>query len=435
MRLSHYFLPTLRETPKDAHVVSHQLMLKSAMIYQVSAGIYAWAPLGLKVMQKIERIVREEQNAIGGLEVLMPTIQPASLWQESGRYEDYGKEMLRITDRHDVPMLYGPTGEEVMTAFFKQNIKSYKDLPQRLYQMQWKFRDEIRPRFGVMRGREFLMKDLYSFDVDEAGAHASYDAALQSYYRTFERIGVKALALKADTGPIGGDLSHEFLIMADTGESTMVFDKSLADRGALSLKELREVYAVADDQHDPANCPLPDNQLETARGIEVGHVFYFGTKYSEPLGATVTGPDGSEAPVFMGSYGIGISRLVAALIEVFHDDRGMCWPSSVAPFQVGLIGLKQAGENVANALYAALCEAGVEVLYDDKDRAAGAKFADMDLVGVPYQAILGEKAAREDKVEVKDRATGAVVLCDKSVFLQHAVEGALKKLFAGSKAA
>lgn len=410
MRISQYFCPTLKETPQEAQIVSHRLMLRAGMISQTAAGIYTWLPLGLAVLQKIEQIVREEQNRVGSLEVLMPTIQPADLWNKSGRYNDYGKEMLRITDRHEREMLYGPTAEEVITDIFARYVKSYKDLPKRLYNIQWKFRDEIRPRFGVMRGREFLMKDNYSFDLDYEGARASYQAMLDAYVRTFARMGLTAIPVRADSGAIGGTLSHEFQILAETGESQIYYDEAYETLSPdeVTLERLQTLYAAADEMHKPDDCPVPQEKLKTARGIEVGHVFYFGTKYSIPLGAYVMGPDGKQLPVEMGSYGIGVSRLVGALIEANHDDKGIIWPESVAPFKVGLLNLniKDAATNaVADDIYQKLINQGVEVLYDDRDQGPGSKFADMDLIGLPWQVIIGPKGVAADRVEVKNRRT------------------------------
>jgi prolyl-tRNA synthetase len=413
MRLSRYFLPLLKETPADAQIVSHQLMLRAGMIRQSSAGIYSWLPLGLRVLEKVEQIVREEMNAAGAHEILMPTIQPAELWQESGRYEDYGKEMLRVTDRHERPMLYGPTHEEVVTDIFRRSVKSYRDLPLNLYQIQWKFRDEIRPRFGIMRGREFLMKDNYSFDLDLAGAMASYDNMFVAYLKTFRRMGLTAIPMRAESGAIGGNLSHEFQILASTGESEVFFDPAFEEidflHAELDIEELKSLYAATDDQHDPASCPLPPDRLRNGRGIEVGHIFYFGTKYSRPMGATVMGPDGQEVPVEMGSYGIGVSRLVGALIEAFHDDAGIMWPEPVAPFRIGVINLR-IGDPACDAATADLAtrleRAGVELLVDDREESAGAKFAAMDLIGLPWQAVIGPRGVKQGIVELKSRASG-----------------------------
>lgn len=413
MHLSAYFLPTLKETPAEAQIVSHRLMLRAGMIRQSSAGIYSWLPLGLRVLQNIIRIVREEQDAAGCQEILMPTIQPAELWEESGRYDGYGKEMLRITDRHKREMLYGPTNEELITDIFRHLIKSYRDLPKNLYQIQWKFRDEIRPRFGVMRGREFLMKDNYSFDLDFDGAKRSYDNMYVTYLKTFQRLGLTAIPVRADPGAIGGDMSHEFQILAETGESEIFYDATFDELRAKGeqpdIETLRSLYAATDDEHDPAACPLPDDRLRTARGIEVGHIFYFGTKYSAPMGAVVTGADGESITVEMGSYGIGISRLAGAIIEASHDDAGMIWPESVAPFKVGLINLRvgdKGCDGVCSDLYAKLRRAGVEVLYDDRDERPGVKFATMDLIGLPYQLIVGPRGVKQGVVELKQREGG-----------------------------
>jgi prolyl-tRNA synthetase len=421
MRLSAYFLPLLRENPSEAQIVSHRLMLRAGMIRQLSAGIYSWLPLGLRVLKKVEQIVREEQDASGALEVLMPTIQPAELWQESGRYEDYGKEMLRIADRHERAMLYGPTNEEVITDIFRHSVKSYRDLPKNLYHIQWKFRDEVRPRFGVMRGREFLMKDNYSFDLDAGGAKHSYNKMFFAYLRTFARMGLKAIPMRADTGPIGGDLSHEFIILADTGESQVFCDRAWFESDVLDMnvdygsdlepqfQQWTSLYAATDEKHDRASCPVPEDRLVTARGIEVGHIFYFGTKYSKPMNAVVVGPDGEPIAVEMGSYGIGVSRLVGAIIEASHDDAGIIWPESVAPFRIGLINLRAADAKCAAAaddLYAKLGAAGIDVLYDDRDESPGAKFAAMDLVGLPYQLVIGPRGLEKGVVELKERRTG-----------------------------
>jgi len=422
MQLSRYFLPILKETPKEAEIVSHRLMLRAGMIRQQAAGIYSWLPLGFTVLKRIEQIVREEQNRAGALEVLMPTIQPADLWIESGRMNDYGPEMLRIQDRHDRNMLYGPTNEEMITDIFRSAVRSYRDLPINLYHIQWKFRDEVRPRFGVMRGREFLMKDAYSFDLDAEGARQAYNRMFVAYLRTFYRLGLKAIPMRAETGPIGGDLSHEFVILADTGESAVYCDRQLLElevpgeetdfRSDLSplVERWTTPYAATDDMHDePAFAALPEQRRMSARGIEVGHIFYFGTKYSEPMRARVTGPDGTEKPVHMGSYGIGVSRLVGAVIEASHDEAGIIWPDSIAPFAVGLINLKpgdEATDELCDALVVRLERAGVSVLYDDVEGRAGAKFATMDLIGLPWQLIVGPRGAATGEVELKRRASG-----------------------------
>lgn len=425
MRLSTYFLPTLKETPAEAQIASHRLMLRSGMINQTTAGIYTWLPLGLKVLEKIEEIICEEQDRIGCHKVLMPTIQPAELWRKSGRYEDYGKEMLRIVDRHDREMLYGPTNEEVITDIISQYVKSYRQVPQVLYQIQWKFRDEIRPRFGVMRGREFLMKDGYSFDLDFDSARQTYERVFESYLRTFARMNLTAIPVRADSGAIGGDLSHEFQIIAPTGESTIYYDKAFETlaRDQMTLESVSKLYAAADEKHNPDACPIPANDLRSAKGIEIGHIFYFGTKYSEPLGAKVVGPDGKMIPLEMGSYGIGVSRLVAAIIEANHDENGIIWPESVAPFKIGLINLKagdKKADTLAESLYHAFSNLGKEVLYDDRDERAGTKFAGMDLIGLPWQIIVGNKTVETGIVEVKNRRTGER--------LEMSMEEVLKKI-------
>ncbi len=425
MRLSRYFLPLLKENPKEAEIVSHRLMLRAGMIRQQSAGIYSWLPLGKRVLDKVCAIVREEQNRAGAIEVMMPTIQSADLWRESGRYDDYGKEMLRIQDRQDRDMLFGPTNEEMITEIFRSYVRSYKALPLNLYHIQWKFRDEIRPRFGVMRSREFLMKDAYSFDLDEAGARASYNRMFVAYLRTFERLGLKAIPMRADTGPIGGDLSHEFIILADTGESQVFCDRAFVDMEAPAsgidftndsqiagiVGDWTKPYAATEEMHDEAAWEkMDDGRKLSARGIEVGHIFYFGTKYSKPMKANVMGPDGRETPVHMGSYGIGPSRLVAAIIEAFHDDSGIKWPVSVAPFQAGIVNMKPgdaAVDAVCDSIYKQLSAAGVDVLLDDTDDRAGAKFAAMDLIGLPWQIIVGPRGVAAGEVEVKSRADGS----------------------------
>jgi prolyl-tRNA synthetase len=425
MRLSRYFLPILRETPKEAEIASHRLMLRAGMIRQEAAGIYAFLPLGLRVLNKVCRIVREEQDRSGAIELLMPTIQSAELWRESGRYEAYGKEMLRIKDRHEREMLYGPTNEEMITEIFRAYVRSYKDLPLNLYHLQWKFRDEVRPRFGLMRGREFLMKDAYSFDVDLAGATHAYNRMFVAYLRTFARMGLQSIPMVAESGPIGGNLSHEFIVLADTGESEVFchrdylgFDVPGADVDFNSVPGLQAIvdkwtslYAATSDKHDAAAfAKLAPEERISARGIEVGQVFYFGTKYSEPMRAVVTGPDGVERPVHMGSYGIGPTRLVAALIEVFHDEAGIKWPEAVAPFSVAILNLKQGASETDMAceqLYAALTAGGIDTLYDDLDERPGSKFATADLIGVPWQILVGPRGLAEGKVELKRRADGS----------------------------
>ncbi|GGD14345.1 proline--tRNA ligase [Pyruvatibacter mobilis] len=423
MRLSRFYLPILRENPKEAEIVSHRLMLRAGMVRQMSAGIYAWLPLGHMVLRKIEQIVREEQARAGAVELLMPTLQSADLWRESGRYDGYGKEMLRIQDRHERDMLYGPTNEEMITDIVRRDIKSYKDLPFTLYHIQWKFRDEIRPRFGVMRGREFLMKDAYSFDLTEDDARKSYQKQFVAYLRTFGRMGLKAIPMRADTGPIGGDLSHEFIILAETGESEVFCHKDLVDLpippedtdfdGDLSpiMEERTSLYAATDEIHDAQRfeAEVPEDKRLSARGIEVGHIFYFGTKYSDPMNAVVQGPDGKEVQLQCGSYGVGVSRLLGAIIEASHDDNGIIWPEAVAPFKVGLINLKSGDADTDAAcedVYGKLTGAGVEVLYDDRDERAGGKFATMDLIGLPWQLVIGPRGLKSGVVELKNRATG-----------------------------
>lgn len=425
MRLSNYFLPILKDTPKEAEIVSHRLMLRAGMVRQQAAGIYSWLPLGLKVLDKINAVVRDEMNRAGAVEILMPTIQSADLWRESGRYDAYGKEMLRIKDRHERDMLFGPTNEEMVTDIFRGYVRSYRNLPLNLYHIQWKFRDEVRPRFGVMRGREFLMKDAYSFDLDYESAKTAYQRMFVAYLRTFKRLGLQAIPMKADTGPIGGDLSHEFIVLAETGESGVFCHRSHLERETppedidfsdpAVMQSVFDAwtadYAATDEMHDEAAyAALSEAERVSARGIEVGHIFYFGTKYSEPMGATTTGPDGVERPVHMGSYGIGPSRLVGGIIEASHDENGIVWPKSVAPFDIGLINMKpgdRATDPACEKLYDALTRAGKDVLYDDTDARAGAKFASMDLIGLPVQLIAGPRGLAEGTVEIKDRASGA----------------------------
>ncbi|WP_135466464.1 proline--tRNA ligase [Crenalkalicoccus roseus] len=419
MRLSRAFLPTLKETPAEAQVASHRLMLRAGMIRQTSAGIYAWLPLGWRALRKVEQIVREEQDAAGAQEILMPTIQTADLWRQSGRYDAYGPEMLRIRDRHEREMLYGPTNEEMVTDIFKAYAKSYRDLPRNLYHIQWKFRDEIRPRFGVMRGREFLMKDAYSFDLDHEGAQRSYRQMFVAYLRTFARMGLKAIPMQADTGPIGGNLSHEFIILAETGESQVFLHRDLLEFDVLSrpvdyqgdLSPIVEFwtsrYAATDEKHDEAAwAEVPEEKRVTARGIEVGHIFYFGTKYSAAMGLHVSGPDGKPVTPEMGSYGIGVSRLVGAIIEASHDEHGIIWPDPVAPFAAAVLNLKPgeaACDAAAERIYAALAP---QAVLDDREERAGVKFADADLMGFPWQVIVGPRGAAAGRVELKRRATG-----------------------------
>ncbi len=408
MKFSSFFIPTLKNIPTEAEIISHQLMIRAGMIKQASAGIYSWLPLGLKVLKKIEHIVRDEQNKAGAIEVLMPTIQSADLWIKSGRYEDYGKEMLRIQDRSGREMLYGPTNEELITDIFQSYITSYKDLPKNLYHIQWKFRDEVRPRFGVMRGREFLMKDNYSFDLTEEESKISYNKMFTAYIKTFLRMGLTPISLRAETGPIGGNLSHEFQILAKTGESTLYYDKDLEkiDPETINPDKLQSYYAAVDDLHDEKNCPISKEQLKISKGIEVGHIFYFGTKYSEKLSAFVQNNKGKKTSVHMGSYGIGISRLVGAIIEAFHDDKGIKWPISVAPFHVSLINLMiddKACAKMSNIMYEKISNSKLDVLYDDRDCSIGKKLSDNDLIGIPYQVIIGKRDLKDNIVQLKNR--------------------------------
>ena len=424
MRLTRYFLPVLKENPAEAQIVSHRLMLRAGMIKQSSAGIYSWLPLGFKVLRRIEQIVHEEQVRAGHIPMLMPTLQPADLWRESGRYDDYGQEMLRITDRQDRDMLYGPTNEEMITDIFRAHVGSYKDLPLTLYHIQWKFRDEMRPRFGVMRGREFLMKDGYNFDVDKDAALHAYNRHLVSYLRTYERMGLQAIPMRADSGPIGGDDTHEFLVLAETGESEVFYDSQITDlkfgdrdidydsvdQCRAVLDEFTSRYARTDETHDEALFnAIPEERRRTARGIEVGQIFYFGTKYSEAMGATVQTADGSKVPVHMGSHGIGVSRLVGAIIEASHDDKGIIWPEGVTPFHCGIVNLKQgdaAADAACEGLYKAMEAAGLEPLYDDREERAGAKFATMDLIGLPWRITVGPRGLAAGVVELTSRRTG-----------------------------
>jgi prolyl-tRNA synthetase len=424
MRWSQAFLPVLKESPADAQIVSHKLMLRAGLVRQTAAGIYAWLPLGFRVLKKIERIVREEQDLSGAQEMLMPTLQSAELWRTSGRYDAYGPEMLRIRDRHEREMLYGPTNEEMITALFRDEVKSYRDLPRTLYHIQWKFRDEVRPRFGVMRGREFLMKDAYSFDLDEAGARQSYYTQMLAYLRTFQRMGIRAVPMKAASGPIGGDLSHEFIVLAPTGESEVFYDSAYeqfdwnqvdlnyGDEAGLQglFDRVNSTYAATDETHDVAKWEvLPESSRRTGRGIEVGHIFYFGDKYSAAMGLKVSGRDGSPVTPMMGSYGVGVSRLVGAIIEASHDEAGIVWPDAVAPWRVGIVTMRaddQAGVAAADDLYGKLNAAGVEVLYDDRDERGGVKLGSMDLIGLPWQVIVGPRGIASGTVELKRRSTG-----------------------------
>ena len=424
MRLSRYFLPVLKETPSEAQIVSHRLMLRAGMIKQASAGIYSWLPLGLRVLKKIKNIVHDEQVRAGHIPILMPTLQSADLWRDSGRYDGYGEEMLRMKDRQGRDMLYTPTAEEMVTDIFRAHVSSYKDLPLTLYQIQWKFRDEIRPRFGVMRGREFFMKDGYNFDLTKAAALHAYNRHLVSYLRTFERMGLQAIPMRADSGPIGGDYTHEFLVLAETGESGVFYDARVTDislgqreidyydiaQCQSVMEEFTSLYARTDETHDPAVFnEIPEERRRSARGIEVGQIFYFGTEYSEKLGATVLDRQGTQVPVHMGSHGIGVSRLVGAIIEASHDERGIIWPQAVTPFHCGIVNLRQgdaATDAVCEALYNALVARGLEPLYDDRDERAGAKFAGMDLIGLPWRITVGPRGVKAGVVELTSRSTG-----------------------------
>ncbi|PWK60972.1 proline--tRNA ligase [Roseicyclus mahoneyensis] len=424
MRLSRYFLPVLKETPSEAQIVSHRLMLRAGMIKQSAAGIYSWLPLGYKVLKRIEQIVHEEQIRAGHIPMLMPTLQPADLWKESGRYDAYGPEMLRIRDRHDRDMLYGPTNEEMITDIFRSHVGSYKDLPLTLYHIQWKFRDEVRPRFGVMRGREFLMKDGYNFDLTKEAALHAYNRHLVSYLRTYERMGLQAIPMRADSGPIGGDDTHEFLVLAETGESEVFYDSQITDlrfgdraidydsveECQAVLEEFTSRYARTDETHDAeVFAQIPVERQRVARGIEVGQIFYFGTKYSDAMGALVDDGQGGRVPVHMGSHGIGVSRLVGAIIEASHDDKGIIWPEGVTPFHVGIVNLKQgdaACDGACEDLYKAFTAKGLEPLYDDRSERAGAKFATMDLIGLPWRITVGPRGLGAGVVELTSRRTG-----------------------------
>ena len=444
MRLSQYFLPVLKENPAEAQIVSHRLMLRAGMIKQSSAGIYSWLPLGYKVLRKVEEIVHQEQQRVGHIPMLMPTLQSADLWKESGRYDAYGPEMLRIRDRQDRDMLYGPTNEEMITDIFRSHVGSYKDLPLTLYHIQWKFRDEIRPRFGVMRGREFLMKDGYNFDLTKEDALHAYNRHLVSYLRTYERMGLQAIPMRADSGPIGGDDTHEFLVLAETGESEVFYDSEITDLTfgdreidpndhdacRAVLEEFTSRYARTDETHDPeVFAKVPEERQRSARGIEVGQIFYFGTKYSDAMNAKVQGPDGKQVPVHMGSHGIGVSRLLGAIIEASHDDKGIIWPEGVTPFHAGIVNLKQGdaeADAACDALYNSLKALGLDPLYDDRKGGAGMKFATMDLIGLPWRITVGPRGLKNGVVELTSRRTGE----SEELPPEQAVEK-LAKIYAG----
>jgi prolyl-tRNA synthetase len=407
--MSKFFLPLIKENPKEAKIISHTLMLKSGMIKQVASGIYSWLPLGLMVLKNIEEIVRKNLNKAGCVEMLMPCIQPASFWIESGRYDSYGAEMLRIKDRHDNQLLFGPTAEDLITDIFRSSIKTYKELPKNLYQIQWKFRDEIRPRFGVMRGREFCMKDAYSFDIDKDSALKTYNLMYQTYHQIFEDLGLKAVAVNAETGPIGGDYSHEFQILADTGESTIYYDALIEEEKDLDKR--KTFYACAEEKHIPENCLVPSERLKIKKGIEVGHIFYIGTKYSHSMKAYVASKDGSLIPVEMGCYGIGVSRLVGAIIEASHDAKGIIWPWSVAPFHISIININVNSDVCCAAsleVYRQLTNLGFRVLLDDKDQSVGSKFATHDLIGSPWQIVVSNKNIETKEFELRERVTAGV---------------------------
>ncbi|MEE2774450.1 MAG: proline--tRNA ligase [Pseudomonadota bacterium] len=427
MRLTQYFLPILKEDPAEAQIESHKLMLRCGLIKQSSAGIYSWLPLGNKVLKKIEEIVNQEQINAGHIPLLMSTIQPADLWRESGRYDDYGKEMLRIVDRHNRELLYGPTNEEQITDIFRSYIGSYKELPKTFFHIQWKFRDEVRPRYGVMRGREFLMKDGYSFDLDKEAAIQAYNRHMVSYLKTYERMGLRAIPMRADTGPIGGNYSHEFLVLAKTGESTVYYDNEIkkismggksidysnAAEISMIVDNYTQHYARTEDTHDAKLfSKVPSSRRVKARGIEVGQIFYFGTKYSEAMGAEIVTSDGSRKFVEMGSHGIGISRLVGAIIEASHDTNGIIWPEEVTPFHAIILNLKQGDATVDRAcdeIYSKLCDANFDPLYDDRVERAGVKFARADLIGVPWRISVGPRGLADGTVELKYRRDGTSV--------------------------
>jgi len=442
MKLSNFFLPILKESPSEAKIKSHQLMLRSGMIRQSASGIYSWLPLGLRVLKNIENVVRDEQNNAGANELLMPTIQSADIWKESGRFDDYGKEMLRITDRHDRDLLYGPTNEELITQIFRDNVKSYKSLPLLLYHIQWKFRDEIRPRFGVMRCREFLMKDTYSFDLDKSSAENSYKKMFLSYLKTFEKFDLKAIPMKAETGPIGGDLSHEFIILAETGESEVFLDKNLLEIETKNIDYTKEkidkivnkyssFYAATDEKHDVIEFEKKvekKNRLNT-RGIEIGHIFYFGDKYSKSMKAFVNSKDGTNINPQMGSYGIGVSRLPAAIIEAKYNGEYMKWPNSVTPFKVAILNLGKNGDEAdqkSQDIYQILKNSNLDPILDDTSENPSSKFKNFDLIGIPYQIIIGSKL-KKSEYEFKELGE------DKKIMSKEEIINKLKKIYAIDK--
>ena len=412
MRLSKYFIPTLKENPIDAKITSHRLMIRAGMIRQINSGIYSFLPLGLKVLQKISDIIRKNMADISCNEIIMPIIQPKELWLESKRYDSYGQEMLRMKDRHERDMLFGPTHEEVMTDIFRKNITSYKDLPKSFYQIQTKFRDEIRPRFGVMRAREFMMKDAYSFDLNFNQAKKTYDQFYQIYFKIFQELGLDAIAVRAETGAIGGDLSHEFHVLAETGESVIYYDQKFDQlKGNINqdnIDELQNLYSAADDMYDEKNCPISKENIKSHRSIEVGHIFHFGDKYSKALEASVTNNEGKKIYPLMGSYGIGVSRLIAAIIEANNDKNGIIWPEEITPFDIHLVNLKPENEEckkICDDLYQKL-KATKDVLYDDISAGIGVKLSNADLIGIPTQIIIGPKSIKEGHAEVKNRRSG-----------------------------
>jgi len=403
MRFSNLLFNSLKESPKEAKIISHQLMLRSSMIQQHTSGIYTWLPLGFKVLKNIENIIRSNQDEIGCNEMLMSTIQSSELWTKSGRYADYGKEMLRIKDRHDNELLYGPTNEEVITDLFSNYVNSYKGLPKYLYHIQWKFRDEIRPRFGVMRGREFLMKDAYSFDLDHNTAVETYKKFFMSYLKTFKELGLQPIPVKAATGAIGGDLSHEFQILAKTGESELAYDPELVSQNLLdkSYEEITSMYSASDEMIDKSN-----SNAVIGRGIEVGHIFNFGTKYSEPLECYVLNNEGKKIVPYMGSYGIGVSRLTAAIIEAFHDDKGIKWPFNISPFKINIISSNDKFSNIAENLYDTLAQKYINISLDDRDLSLGRKIKDSELIGVPWTIIIGKSYDEKSEFEIINRSSG-----------------------------
>ena len=434
MYWSNYFIPTQKENPADAKIPSHQLMVRSGMIKQESAGIYSWLPLGIKALKNIENIIRQEQERAGAVEILMPTLQSSDLWSESGRYDGYGEEMLRVVDRHNRTLIYGPTNEEQVTEIFRKYVKSYKNLPLNLFHVQWKFRDEIRPRFGVMRGREFLMKDSYSFDINEDAAKISYYKMFLAYIKTFQRMGLKAIPVSAESGPIGGNLSHEFSVIAPTGESEIFCDKNILNLDinkkklttdqeiSEAVEDYLKFYSATDEKHDVNNFnkTVKESDQLTGRGIEVGHIFSFGDKYSKPMKASIVNPDGKSSDVYMGSYGIGVSRLVATIIECFNDDKGIIWPISVAPFKVNIINLKNSDNDCYKKcieIHDLLEKIGIETIFDDRNESAGKKFSDGDLIGIPFQLIIGPRDFKNGNVELKNRKTNdkEILSFDKAI--------------------